>query len=302
MTSPSAHKAPSRAVGGMKFGDHLCLPYDNDLVRRSVLASFVADGLTAGEKIVYVSDGGEPDAVLDWLRAEPGAALADLDGAAADGRLVIVPAASAYLSTGRFDPDEVVAMFGNHLEMAMLQQHAGLRLTCEKTFSLRGWPGSERFAEFEEKIEAVFRGAPVNAMALCQYDTRWFGRRSLEHLLGVHESGNVRADDVYDDGVLRISPLFLPPGLSLHGTVEESTFQALAAALERLGERTDLLCLDLADVDFCDMAGLRVMLDARTSPRGRERQLMLREVPEPIVELIHAAGWGGMPGIHVEEA
>ncbi|WP_106399818.1 MEDS domain-containing protein [Actinocorallia populi] len=302
MTSPHARKAGSRAVGGMKFGDHLCLPYDNDIERRSVLASFVADGLLAGEKVLYVSDGQDPGAVLDWLRGEPDAGPADLDGAVESGHLVIIPAASAYLTTGRFDPDEVVALFGTHLEMAVLQQHTGLRLTCEKTFSLRGWPGSERFAEFEEKIEAIFQSAPVNAMALCQYDTRWFGRRSLEYLLGVHGSGNVRADDVYDDGVLRISPLFLPPGLSLHGAVEESTFAALAAAMKRLGEHTDLLCLDLAEVDFCDMAGLRVMLDARTSEEGGQRQLMLREVPEPVAELIHAAGWGEMPGIHVEEA
>ncbi|GAA3217382.1 MEDS domain-containing protein [Actinocorallia longicatena] len=301
MTSPSESRARSRAIGGMKFGDHLCLPYDNDLERRSALFTFVSDGLAQGHKVVYVSDGVAPDAVLGWLREEPEADLVDFDDALKNDHLVILPAESAYLATGRFDPDEIVALFGTHLEMALLQDHSGLRLTCEKTFSLRGWPGSDRFAEFEEKIEQIFQTMPVSAMALCQYDTRWFGRRSLERLLAVHAGGNARVDDVHDDGTLRIAPRFTPPGLSLHGTIEESSLPALSGALATLAERTDLLCLDLSGVGFCDMAGLRLLLDARISAEGRERQVMLREVPESIVELLRAAGWEGLPGLYVEE-
>lgn len=302
MASPFRGTAPSRAVSDMRFGDHLCLPYDNDEERRAVLFGFVTDGLRDGQKVLYVSDGVAPEEIQSWLEQEPGAGGFDFDDAVKNDDLVIIPAESAYLSTGRFDPDEIVALFGTHLEMAVLQGHGGLRLTCEKTFSLRGWPGSERFAEFEEKIEHIFQSMPVSAMALCQYDTRWFGPKALSRLLGIHRSGNVRVNDVYDDGTLRITPTFTPPGLSLHGTIEESTGPELERALRDLAEQTNHLCLDLSDVRFCDMAGLRTLLDARISDTGRERQLLLREVPAPVVDLLRVAGWENMPGVFVEEA
>jgi len=291
MTTPLVH---STAVGAMKFGDHLCLPYDNHDERNAVLAAFVHDGLAQGHKVVYVSDGQSAESVLGWLGD-------DFTEAVERDDLVIQTAEEAYMATGSFDPDEIVKLFGTELELAMIQGHKGLRLTCEKKFSLRGWPGSERFAEFEEKIEFIFQNMPVNAMALCQYDPRWFGRRPLEHLLGVHQRGNVRVDDVYDDGVLRIAPTFTPPGLALHGAVEESTFPALLRALADLGDETGHLCLDLAGLEFCDMAGLRTIIGSRTTDEGRERQILLRNPRREILDLLSMAGWEQLPGVFVEE-
>ncbi|GAB3669602.1 hypothetical protein GCM10027589_37420 [Actinocorallia lasiicapitis] len=289
------------AVGGMGFGDHLCLPYDNDHERRAVLVAYLRDGLKHDHKIIYLADTDGPAEILAWLTRDPEAAGLDLAGAMDRDQFVVRTAEEAYLATGRFDPDEIIGLFATEIELALVQGYAGVRVTGEETFSLRGWPGTDRFAEFEQKIDDVFRTSEVNAMAICQYDRRWFAAKPLEHLLGTHR-GEVRIDDVYDDEVLRISPTFTPPGLALAGAVEESTFPALSDALHTLGRRTGHLCLDLSEVDYCDMGGLRTMLSARTSPDGYERMLLLRGVREPVAELLRVAGWSDLPGLVVEEA
>ncbi|GAA3232819.1 MEDS domain-containing protein [Actinocorallia longicatena] len=289
------------AVGDMRMGDHLGLVYDNDTERRSILVSFVRDGLRDNHKIIYKSDSAEPDALVEWLAADPGAEGLDLAQAVADDQLVVRTAREAYLSTGRFDPDEIIGLSLTELEVALVQGWGGVRLAGEQTFALRGWPGTERFGEFERKIcEAFAALAPAPAMAICQFDRRWFRSRPLESLLESHH-GLVHVDDVYYDGVLRITPTFTPPGLALAGAVEESTFPALTEALQRLGGETGHLCLDLTDLDFCDMAGLRVMLAARTSPDGQERMVLLRGVGETLAGLLKIAGWDDLPGLVVEE-
>lgn len=289
------------AVGGMKFGDHLCLLYDNDDERRAVLVAYIRDGLKSDHKVIYLSDQGKPDEVLAWLRKDPEAADLDLPAAISRDQLVVRTAEEAYMATGHFDPDEIIGLFATEIDLALVQGYAGVRVTGEETFSLRGWPGTQRFAEFEQKIDEVFRTSEVNAMAICQYDRRWFGGRPLERLLGTHR-GQVKVDDVYDDGVLRISPTFTPPGLALKGAIEESTFPALAESLKVLGDQAGHICLDLSEVDFCDMAGLRTLISARTSDDGHERMILLRGASEHVIGLLRMAGWEKMPGLIVEEA
>jgi len=225
-----------KTVGGMQFGDHLCLLYDHE--RRAVLVAYIRDGLRADEKII--------------------------------------------------------------IDLAMVQGYTGVRATGEATWTLRGWPGSERFTEFEQKVDDAFRTSEINAMSICQYDRRWFSVKPLETLLHTH-TDRVRMDDVYNDGVLRIAPTWTPPGLALHGAIEESTFAGLTSALTTIGEKTGHICLELGGVEFCDMAGLRTLLGAGTDD-GLQRQLLLRNCPQHIQGLLKIALWESIPGVVVEES
>ncbi|WP_433327987.1 MEDS domain-containing protein [Spirillospora sp. CA-294931] len=296
MATPSVGKA----VGQMQFGDHLCLSYDNAEERQAILGTYVRDGLAADHKIIYLSDEDPPDAVLGWLGAAPQAAGLDLEGAMDSGQFAVRTAEEAYMATGRFDPDEIIALFGTEIDMALVQGYKGVRVTGEETFSLRGWPGTDRFAEFERKIDEVFRTSEVNAMAICQYDRRWFDRPRLERLESYHVD-RVRANDLYDDGVLRVAPIFAPPGLALAGTVDAGTRAALGRALGSLPGEVGLVCLDLAGLGSCDEEGLRIMVrDGRTSD-GRQRQLLLRAVPPAIAGTLRDLGLADRPGVSLEE-
>ncbi|MFI0351870.1 MEDS domain-containing protein [Actinomadura sp. 9N407] len=296
MTTPTQGKA----VGRMEFGDHLCLSYDNADERQAILLSYIRDGLAADHKIVYLSDEDPPETVVDWLGSAPEAAGLDLAGALDSGALVVRTAEEAYMATGRFDPDEIIGLFGTEIELALTQGYKGVRVTGEETFSLRGWPGTERFAEFERKIDEVFRTSQVNAMAICQYDRRWFDAARLAELESYHV-GRVRADDLHDDGTLRITPAFGPPGLVLAGVVDAAARPALTTALATLPARAGLVCLDLSTVDGCDEDGLRGMLEAaRDGGGGRRRHVLLRGVPEKAAVLLRDTGLLAMPGISVE--
>ncbi|MEW2357966.1 MEDS domain-containing protein [Spirillospora sp. NPDC029432] len=307
MTTP----VHGKAVGLMEFGDHLCLSYDNADERQAILLAYIRDGLAADHKIIYLSDEDPPEAVVGWLEAVPEAAGLDLAGALADGRLVVRTAEEAYMATGRFDPDEIIALFGTEIELALTQGFKGVRVTGEETFSLRGWPGTERFAEFERKIDEVFRTSRVNAMAICQYDRRWFDRERLAELES-HHVDRVRADDLHDDGTLRIAPVFGPPGVALSGAVHAAARPALTAALAALPARAGLVCLDLSGVEGCDADGLRALIDAARDGGGRdgggrdgggrERHVLLRGLPEKAAVLLRDTGLLAMPGVSVEGA
>ncbi|HEX2315722.1 MAG TPA: MEDS domain-containing protein [Thermomonospora sp.] len=293
--------APGRPVGEMRLGDHLCLSYDNAEEHRAILTAYLRDALRDDHKVIYVSDDAPPEEVLDRFRRGPDAGDLDLPAMMGEGRFVVRTAEEAYLATGRFDPDEIVGLFATEIELAMLQGYRGLRMTCEKTFSLRGWPGSDRFTEFERKIDHIFRTAPVPAMAICQYDRRWFGRDQLRELESYH-AGRVRVDDRFDNGTLRITPTFTPPGLALAGAIDESTCPAVEEALRTAGVRSAHLCLDLSRLEFCDMAGLRALVGAGRTPGGMERQVILREPPEQLALMMRITGWDALPGVYVEEA
>lgn len=290
-----------KTVGGMQFGDHLCLLYDHDYERRAILVAYIRDGLRADHKIIYVSDTDGADGILAFLNQDPDAAGLDLAGAMERGQLVVRTAEEAYIATGRFDPDQILGLFATDIDLAMVQGYAGVRATGEATWTLRGWPGSERFAEFEQKVDDAFRTSEINAMSICQYDRRWFSAKPLQTLLHTHLA-QVRVDDVYDDGILRIAPTWTPPGLALYGAIEECTFHGLTEALSTIGEKTGHICLELGGVEFCDMAGLRTLLGANTSDHGFERQLLLRNCPQYLQGLLKLALWESIPGVVVEES
>ncbi|WP_433463820.1 MEDS domain-containing protein [Spirillospora sp. CA-128828] len=270
---------PASAVGGMRFGDHLCLAYVNDAERRAVLAAFLGAGLRAGDALVYLVDDEPAEAAAARLRDPFGAALDD-------GRLVVRATAETDL--------------GRVIESALDRGCPGVRVTAEASPFLRGWPGTERFTAFEDAVHRAV-GPGCRAMALCQFDRRWFAGGHLCEIEARH-GGQARADAVFDDGVLTIVPLFAPPGLRLSGAIDESTLPALVAALRDVDPRAAHICLDLSRLDFCDLAGLRALIDANETSSVIGRQVILRSMPDCMELMMRAAGWNTVPGIVAEAA
>lgn len=55
--------------------------------------------------------------------------------------------------------------------------------------------------------------------------------------------------------------------------------------------------LDLADVQHCDLAGLRAMIRlAHAGRRGDSRQVVLHEVPPRLQTVLGILGWDSTPG------
>ena len=109
---------------------------------------------------------------------------------------------------------------------------------------------------------------------------------------------------VYDDGVLRIVRITGPglapgssPGLgsgyALAGEIDESTVAGLAGKLAQIAADLDEVHLDLAALDYSDLAGLRVIV--QLAEPGR--RVVLHRVPAHLRAVLGIVGWDGVPGL-----
>jgi ABC-type transporter Mla MlaB component len=112
----------------------------------------------------------------------------------------------------------------------------------------------------------------------------------------------VTAHGVYDDGALRMTATLDPPGLAIAGEIDEDTYPALVAGLEELAGAGEIH-LNLADVQFCDLAGLRAMIRlAGSGRRSDSRQIVLHEVPPRLQTVLGILGWGSTPGLVIDQS
>ena len=112
----------------------------------------------------------------------------------------------------------------------------------------------------------------------------------------------VTAHGIYDDGVLRITATPDPPGLAMAGEIDEDTYPALVAKLEELAGAGEIH-LNLAHVQYCDLAGLRAMIRlAGAGRRGDSRQVVLHEVPPRLQTVLGILGWDSTPGLVIDQS
>jgi anti-anti-sigma factor len=104
-----------------------------------------------------------------------------------------------------------------------------------------------------------------------------------------------------DDGVLRITPTAVPPGLAIAGEIDEATYPALVTSLHELADGHQDLHLDLSGVSYCDLAGLRAIVRlADGGSAGPVRHVLLHNVPHHMRVALTVTGWDALPGLAVE--
>jgi anti-anti-sigma factor len=98
---------------------------------------------------------------------------------------------------------------------------------------------------------------------------------------------------VLDDGTLRIAwRPGQPPIMALTGEVDESSYPGLVAALTGAAARYEEIHLDLAGLDYCDLAGLRAIVRlASPEGGGSVKQVVLHQVPDSLRTVLHIVGW-----------
>lgn len=92
--------------------------------------------------------------------------------------------------------------------------------------------------------------------------------------------------------------------VTVHGEIDIVTGDLFTAAVSAVVEDADAreppggACLDLAGVEFIDVAGARVLVAATTRLRGLE--LIVYHPPVMLVRIIEL-GWGKVPGLRFEQ-
>ena len=107
----------------------------------------------------------------------------------------------------------------------------------------------------------------------------------------------------YDDGVLRITCIGSPASLAIAGDIDEYTHAALVDTLRKLTDGLHEIHISLADVAYCDVAGLRAIIllaGGRANQDGGTR-LVLHEVPGLVKTVLRILGWDTTPGLAIEE-
>lgn len=102
---------------------------------------------------------------------------------------------------------------------------------------------------------------------------------------------------LYDDGALRITQIPGPgSGYALAGEIDEAAFPALARRLDEIAADLGEVHLNLAALDYTDLAGLRVIVGlADTGRRG----VVLHQVPPHLRAILNIVGWDTAPGVQI---
>ncbi len=113
---------------------------------------------------------------------------------------------------------------------------------------------------------------------------------------------------VHDDGVLRNTSTSNPPGLTLEGEIDESTYPGLVEALQASTSGRAEIHLSLGGVSYCDLAGLRAIVcvtgasdcEAGGNGYGDSRRVVLHEVPAQLITVLQIVGWDSTPGLALD--
>jgi hypothetical protein len=168
-------------IENLKSHKHLCQIYATPEERNAAITTFLITGLRQGEKCSYVWDTNTTDP-LSSLLYEQGV---DVDAAEASGQLVMFHETETYTQGGFFDPDRMIAFWVSAVEAAVAEGYHAIRTVSEMRWVLRGYPGSNRFVEYEAKLNRdLYPNYPITG--LCQYEWQQFGLPLLLDVICTH--------------------------------------------------------------------------------------------------------------------
>lgn len=110
-------------------------------------------------------------------------------------------------------------------------------------------------------------------------------------------------DVVADDGQLRITRLRDEPWLFVAGEIDEHSYKSLIRVLASVARDPSEIHIDLADLEYCDVAGLRAFIVLAAAPRRDQASMrvVLHHVPPYLVNVLHILGWDATSGLTIAE-
>ncbi|MFP2927471.1 MEDS domain-containing protein [Pyxidicoccus sp. 3LG] len=186
-SAPEALKAAGETVGGLGqqihrlgHGDHVCLIYETFEEQMAALVPFFQEGLARGECCAYIVDERTAEEVAAALAARG----TDVEAALASGALRFLTKRDAYLRSGAFDPQAMIAFLKQTQDETLAAGFTGLRVTGEMTWALGPETGCERVIEYEALINDFFTGS--RSLAICQYNRCRFPAEIIRDTLRTH--------------------------------------------------------------------------------------------------------------------
>ena len=109
-----------------------------------------------------------------------------------------------------------------------------------------------------------------------------------------------QADLVYADKQLIIRQTWQPPGLAISGAIDLFNVDAFARSLNASLDGEGDLHIDLSQLEFCDVSGIRTFAAVAERVSGR-RRLVLHGLPPQLQMVMTVVGWTDLPGLVIGE-
>ena len=119
----------------------------------AVAVEYLADGLRAGERVLYVA---ESDAALNRFRAALNRPGINVPIMVKRGALVESTHAEAHLADGRFDSERMLRFLNEAMETALTDGFAGLRTCGDMSWLLKDPVGADQVVEYEALLNQFF--------------------------------------------------------------------------------------------------------------------------------------------------
>jgi ABC-type transporter Mla MlaB component len=258
-------------------GEHACCRFGSASDRRRVVASVVGDVLRRGDRAVYLHDRLDADELVSDL-ADAGEAV----GTALERGQLVVRSPRIHAVEGTFDIDFLLGWCSDERDRSLADGYERVTLIVEVGASIAD---AQALEDYEQRLDAL--ASPATAI-LCIYDLARVAPSSAVALLHdvdlAPELAPVGREAYLEAADLRSG------ALRLAGELDYDAVPALTDVLRARGRGS--LALDLADLHFVDVAGMRGL-------RGRpgERSIAIVAASEAVRRLSDLMGWDTDPGV-----
>jgi anti-anti-sigma factor len=271
-------------------GGHMCLEYASNQELGAIVGDFVGDGLRAGEKVGYVT-GSDVATVTRWLDAE-GVAWEPALGSAA---LVLIAQADLKADGDGSRVTALAARVRAFVEDGLSEGYRALRMASEVRALAPAGESVEQMRAREALADELTAAHPVTG--LCLYDQRRFDREFLAAAARAH-GGRATADVLCADDIVTITRQPGRPGLCIAGEIDGTNAAALRQTLAGMaGDCPDGVTLDLDELRFIDVAGLRAIVETATA-WPQTPWLMVHASPV-LARLFGVCGWDRLPNLPI---
>jgi anti-anti-sigma regulatory factor len=276
-------------ITDLTVNDHACLTFGEPEELYDLTAAFVRDGLSAGLKVVWLSEAGPGRATAELARRG-----ITVGQALAAGQMAAAEFEGSLLSGQAFSASHAIGWLGGQIAAFQQEGFPGLRVAVDMNWALRPVAGVEELPDFEERIAATVADTPVSV--LCQYDRERFDSVTLATVAAFH-TRSVAAATYHADPVLRICRQYAPPGIRLAGEIDYGKAGPLALALAEAIRFEGDITVNMARLRFIDVSCARMTLDAARGAAG-SRAVVLQCHPGIAARFV-LLGAAGIPGVSV---
>jgi ABC-type transporter Mla MlaB component len=247
--------------------------------------AFVRDGLHRGDKVVYFFDGDDAAALVTRLkRLDPA-----FEPAMTSGQFEFRRARDAYVPDGCFEADRMLALLREEHDRARAEGYGGLSVTGEMPGVICELPGGEQLGAYEARI-----GNAPSYSVLCQYDHGRFGPELLSDVIEAHTiDASPELAAIGRDGELAAARDHDRDALRLAGELDFGCAQTVSEVLDAHFEGP--LRLDLADLSFVDVAGMRAL----RAQKGQ--RLTISPASDAVRQLLGLLAWDTDPDVELQE-